>query len=164
MRPDPREFRHTMGRFATGVTLITTRTDEGVHAMTANGFLSVSLEPAVVLVSLGTHTRMADLLRRTGRYGVNVLAEDHEAHSRRFAGQDTLGSPAEFADAGGIPLLSGALAHVGCRVTAHEHVGDHVLFFGRVCHLDHREGEPLVFYTGRYRVLHAQSDQHSFTH
>lgn len=161
---DARLFRRTMGHFASGVTVVATHGAEGVHAMTANGFLSVSLDPPLVLVSLGRHTRMAATLDGSGHYGVSVLAEHQEAYSRLFAGQPTVDVRPEFTETDGIPLLDGALAHVGCRIAERVEAGDHVLYLGRVEYLDSGEGDPLVFYTGGYRVLHATANDEIFTH
>lgn len=161
---DAREFRQTMGRFASGVTVVTTHGDEGVHAMTANGFLSVSLDPPLVLVSLGRNTRMSALLDDTGHYGVSVLAEHQEVYSRYFAGQPTSKVRPEFGSVHGIPLLNGALARIGCRVTERVEAGDHLLYVGRVEFLDHTEGDPLVFYAGDYRVLYATASEEIFTY
>ena len=81
-----RELRQVMGRFATGVTVVTTTQRDTIHGMTANAFLSVSLRPPLVLVSLG-RCRMSEMLPRTGRYGVSVLASDQEHFAAHFAGQ-----------------------------------------------------------------------------
>ena len=84
-----RELRQVMGRFATGVTVVTTTHRDTIHGMTANAFLSVSLRPPLVLVSLG-RCRMSEMLPRTGRYGVSVLASDQEHFAAHFAGQRDL--------------------------------------------------------------------------
>lgn len=147
-----RELRQVMGRFATGVTVVTTAHRDAVHGMTANAFLSVSLRPPLVLVSLG-RCRMSQMLPRTGRYGVSVLAADQEHLAAHFAGQRVSPVPPAFTWEREFPLLDGALAHVGCRVVDVHTAGDHVLWIGEVEHLGHREGEPLLFYTGRFGTL-----------
>jgi flavin reductase (DIM6/NTAB) family NADH-FMN oxidoreductase RutF len=151
---DPTHFRRTMGRFTSGVTVITTVDGEHVHGMTANGFLSVSLDPPLVLVSLGHRSRMAGLLRRTGRYAVSVLADDQQDHSRHFAGQPVHGLRPEFHHHDGFAFLEGALSHIGCDVVEMHPAGDHLLFLGRVVQLSYSDAEPLVFFTGSYRALH----------
>jgi flavin reductase (DIM6/NTAB) family NADH-FMN oxidoreductase RutF len=155
-----RELRNVMGRFATGVTVVTTTHRDAIHGMTANAFLSVSLRPPLVLVSLG-RCRMSEMLPRTGRYGVSVLAADQEHFAAHFAGQrESLQAP-EFVWHQDLPLLDGALAHVGCRVVDVHTAGDHVLWIGAVEHLSHRDGEPLLFYTGRFGTLRETSDRAS---
>lgn len=147
-----RALRQAMGRFATGVTVVTTVHRETIHGMTANAFLSVSLRPPLVLVSLG-RCRMSEMLPRTGRYGISVLAHDQEHFAAHFAAQRP--SPVEptFVWHKGLPLLDDALAHLVCRVVDVHTAGDHVLWIGEVEHLDHRDGQPLLFYTGRFGTL-----------
>ena len=153
-----RELRQVMGRFATGVTVVTTTQRDTIHGMTANAFLSVSLRPPLVLVSLG-RCRMSEMLPRTGRYGVSVLASDQEHFAAHFAGQRVSPIAPEFVWHKDLPLLDGALAHVGCRVVDVHTAGDHVLWIGEVEHLHHRDGEPLLFYTGRFGTLREVSDR-----
>jgi flavin reductase (DIM6/NTAB) family NADH-FMN oxidoreductase RutF len=153
-----RELRQVMGRFATGVTVVTTTHRDTIHGMTANAFLSVSLHPPLVLVSLG-RCRMSEMLPRTGRYGVSVLASDQEHFAAHFAGQRISPIDPEFVWHNDLPLLEGALAHVGCRVVDVHSAGDHVLWIGEVEHLSHRDGEPLLFYTGRFGTLREVSDR-----
>jgi flavin reductase (DIM6/NTAB) family NADH-FMN oxidoreductase RutF len=153
-----RELRNVMGRFATGVTVVTTTHRDTIHGMTANAFLSVSLRPPLVLVSLG-RCRMSEMLPRTGRYGVSVLASDQEHFAAHFAGQRASAVDPAFVWRNDLPLLDGALAHVGCRVVDVHPAGDHVLWIGEVEHLYHREGEPLLFYTGRFGTLRETEDR-----
>jgi flavin reductase (DIM6/NTAB) family NADH-FMN oxidoreductase RutF len=153
-----REFRQVMGRFATGVTVVTTVERNTVHGMTANGFLSVSLRPPLVLVSLG-RCRMNEMLPRTGRYGVSVLAHDQQHFAAHFAAQKP--SPVEptFTWQNGLPLLEGAVAHLVCRVADVHRAGDHVLWIGEAEYIDHRDDEPLLFYTGRFGTMQEIADR-----
>ncbi len=147
-----RNLRKVMGRFATGVTVVTTMHRDTIHGMTANAFLSVSLRPPLVLVSLG-RCRMSEMLPLTQRYGVSVLAHDQEHFAAHFAAQRTSPVMPEFVWHEGLPLLEGALAHLACRVVDIHPAGDHVLWIGEVEHLRHNEGEPLLFYTGRFGTV-----------
>ena len=155
-----REFRQVMGRFATGVTVVTTVERDVVHGMTANGFLSVSLRPPLVLVSLG-RCRMNEMLPRSGRYGISVLSHEQQHFAAHFAAQRA--SPVEptFTWQRGLPLLEGALAHLVCRVVDVHRAGDHVLWIGEVEYLDHRDDEPLLFYTGRFGTMREITDRTS---
>src|ERR1700722_9449643 len=103
---DQRRFRDALGTFATGVTIVSTRLDDLVHGMTANGFMSVSLDPALVVVSIASASRMHDILMRTRRYGVSVLARDQEAVSRHFAGRPER-EEIVLTEAQGAPLVDG---------------------------------------------------------
>ncbi len=153
-----RELRHVMGRFATGVTVVTTIDRDTIHGMTANAFLSVSLRPPLVLVSLG-RCRMNEMLPRTGRYGVSVLAHDQADFAAHFAAQRQAPEEPKFDWHEGLPLLSGALAHLACRVVDVHPAGDHVLWIGEVEHLEHKDGQPLLFYTGRFGTLREARDR-----
>ena len=149
---DQRRFRDALGTFATGVTIVSTRVDDLVHGMTANGFMSVSLDPALVVVSIATNARMHDILLRAGRYGVSVLSREQEPVSRHFAGRPQAGE-IELVESAGMPLVDGALTHVVADVVDAHPAGDHTLFIGEVLHFQHREGEPLIFHSGTYRRL-----------
>jgi len=153
-----RELRQVMGRFATGVTVVSTLEGEVVHGMTANAFLSVSLRPPLVLVSLG-RCRMNEMLPRTGRYGVSVLCHDQEHLAQHFAGRQAAPAPPAFVWQRGMPVLEDALAHLVCRVVDCHRAGDHMLWIGEVEHLHHADAEPLLFYAGRFGTLHEVSDR-----
>jgi flavin reductase (DIM6/NTAB) family NADH-FMN oxidoreductase RutF len=148
---DQRRFRDALGTFATGVTIVSTRHEDLVHGMTANGFMSVSLEPALVVVSIASGARMHDILLRAGRYGVSVLSREQEAVSRHFAGRPQ--GEVRLVEAGGVPLVEGALTHVVASVVDAHPAGDHTLFIGEVLEFQHRPGEPLIFHSGTYRRL-----------
>jgi flavin reductase (DIM6/NTAB) family NADH-FMN oxidoreductase RutF len=155
-----REFRQVMGRFATGVTVVTTVEKDVIHGMTANGFLSVSLRPPLVLVSLG-RCRMNEMLPRSGRYGVSMLAHDQQHFAAHFAAQKASAVEPTFVWQEGFPLLDGALAHLGCRVVDVHRAGDHVLWIGEVEYIGHRDDEPLLFYTGRFGTMREIADRPS---
>jgi flavin reductase (DIM6/NTAB) family NADH-FMN oxidoreductase RutF len=120
--------------------------------MTANAFLSVSLRPPLVLVSLG-RCRMGEMLPRTRRYGVSILAHDQEHFAAHFAAQRAASIEPTFTWYQGLPLLDGAIAYLVCRVVDVHAAGDHELWIGEVEHVDQREGEPLLFYTGRFGTV-----------
>ena len=153
---DPRiALRRTLGMFATGVTIITTRVGEQVHGMTANAFMSISLEPPLVLISVDRRTKMCGLLHEGRLYGVSVLAAGQAALSDRFAGRVADdGSPdPRFEVIHGTPLVDGALAHFVANVVRSYWGGDHSLFLGRVEYARYTEGAPLLFHGGRYERL-----------
>jgi flavin reductase (DIM6/NTAB) family NADH-FMN oxidoreductase RutF len=148
----PMRLRKAMGRFATGVTVVTTAQRDTVHGMTANGVMSVSLDPPLVVVSLGD-CKMDDLLPRTRRYGISVLGAEQEALARHFAGRPVEEVAPRFTWWRELPFVEGALAHVGCRVEAIHEAGDHRLWIGRVEYMEYRDGEPLIFYAGKFDRL-----------
>lgn len=158
---DPLEFRKALGRFASGVTVVTTVREEGaheesMHGMTANAFVSVSLDPPLVLVSVDNRSRMRELLTESGRYGVNILSREQEAFSQHFAGRPKEGLEIPLIRKEGMPLLEGAIAHLVCKVVDTHLAGDHTLFIGEVEHLEYADGAPLLFYSGDYGCLEVQ--------
>lgn len=149
------QFRNALGRFASGVTVVTARYEEQTHGMTANAFVSVSLDPPLVLVSLDNRSYMHRILPRVGRYGVSVLAENQEALSNHFAGLTVEGLEIRFTMRKDIPLLEGAVAYFVVQVIDAHPAGDHSLYVGRVEHFESRDDKPLLFYAGRYQQLGA---------
>lgn len=143
-------LRSTLGMFATGVTVITTLKGGQVHGMTANAFMSVSLDPALVLVSIDRRTKMCGLLYEGSRYGVSVLCETQSALSDRFAGRVVDSAEPRFDVVRDTPLVDGALAHFVARVERSYWGGDHSLFLGRVEYARQHSGAPLLFHGGHY--------------
>jgi flavin reductase (DIM6/NTAB) family NADH-FMN oxidoreductase RutF len=145
------EFRRTLGMFVTGVTVITTRTAEHVHGMTANAFMSVSLQPPLVLISVDRRARLNALLHEGARYGISVLAAEQELLSDHFAGRarDDVPEP-QFDVVHDTPLVQGAIAHLVARVVRSYWGGDHSLFLGQVEYARYAEGRPLLFHGGKY--------------
>jgi flavin reductase (DIM6/NTAB) family NADH-FMN oxidoreductase RutF len=147
-------FRRTLGMFATGVTVLTARVGEQVHGMTANAFMSVSLQPPLVLISIDRRARMGALLHEGTRFGVSVLEARQTGLSDRFAGRIGNDPPeATFELVHETPLVEGALAHLVARVVRSYWGGDHSLFLGQVEFARYGEGRPLLFHGGRYERL-----------
>ncbi|HUI84665.1 MAG TPA: flavin reductase family protein [Candidatus Binatia bacterium] len=153
----PDEFRAALGRFATGITIITVATPEGgVHGMTANAFCSVSLQPPLVLVCVDHLAETYLHLRECDRFGVSILKQSQEALSEFFA------DPERNPDAAyrlgvryrtmqrGILVLDDALANLDCRIAATHSAGDHSIFVGEVEEIILGEGPPLLYFRGRY--------------
>ena len=147
-------LRRTLGMFATGVTVITTLKGEQVHGMTANAFMSVSLEPPLVLISVARGTKMCHMLHEGMHYGVSVLCATQAELSDRFAGRAANAEP-RFLVVKETPLVDGALAHFVARVEKSYWGGDHSLFLGRVEYARQNPGTPLLFHGGRYEKLGA---------
>lgn len=147
---DAQLFRRTLSRFATGVTVITVVHQGRVHGMTANAFMSVSLKPPLVLISVGRTAHMHTLLEPGSHYGVSVLSDDQEMLSRHFGGRPVNNLEVAFIHEQGVPLLKGAIAHIVARVVDVHDAGDHTLFIGEVQYMKGRHGSPLLFYSGSY--------------
>ena len=146
-----RDFRDALGRFATGVTVVTTATEHGALGITANSFASVSLDPPLVLWSPARASRRFPAFEAAERYAIHVLGADQIGLCRRFSrdGFDFDGLD-WHAGEDGVPLIEGCLARFDCRrVSAHDG-GDHLIVVGRVLQAAHREGAPLLFASGSY--------------
>ena len=155
-------LRRVLGQFATGVTVVTTLKGDQVHGMTANAFMSVSLEPPLVLISVDRRARMSNLLHEGTRFAVNVLEAGQATLSDRFAGRVVEGEvEPRFELIHGTPLVDGALAHLISRVVRSYWGGDHSLFLGQVEYARYGEGEPLLFHGGRYERI--VRDPHVFS-
>lgn len=146
-----REFRHALGRFATGVCVVTTSAPDGPLGITANSFASVSLDPPLVLWSPARCSRRFDAFAETRHFAIHVLGDDQEELGRRFsrAGHDFEGL--DWSEgAGGTPLIEGCLARFECDLAAQHEGGDHMIVVGRVTAAEYRDGAPLLFSSGRY--------------
>ena len=151
-RVDPVAFRQAASRFVTGVAVLTSLDRRGeVCGMTANSFVSVSLSPPTVLVSVKPG-RMHDAISATGRYGVNVLPEDGKGLSRQFAGRPADDAVADYEIVDGVPRLSGCVAFFACELIRAVDVSDHTLFIAEVSNCDYCDNLPLVFFSSRYHL------------
>ncbi len=155
---DALEYRRVVGRFATGVTVVTTVLDGECYALTANSFTSVSLDPFLVLFCPEKLARFHDVVLTSGAFAVSVLAEGQEAVSRRFAARGRPlqgqfdGVPHTRGPVTGAVLVDGALATLECRTVSTTDAGDHTVVIGEVVGLGvpHPTGAPLLYYEGRY--------------
>jgi flavin reductase (DIM6/NTAB) family NADH-FMN oxidoreductase RutF len=150
---DDRLFRNVMGRFATGVTVITTEIEGEVHGMTANAFMSVSLNPKLVVVSIAEKASMLEKIKQSRKYAVNILSAEQQDLSMIFAGQIKERQEVSFDRFAGMPVIKGALAQIICEVVNVHKEGDHLLFIGKVLDLQIEENEPLLYFNGEYRTL-----------
>ena len=147
---DDREFRNAMGKFATGVTVITTEVDGEPHGMTANAFMSVSLHPKLIMISIDNRANMLDKIKEANKFAVNILADQQKDLSMHFAGQTKDEREIDFQYIENIPVLDGTLASIACDVDNSYVVGDHTLFVGKVLDIKQTDGNPLTFFTGKY--------------
>lgn len=149
---DRRELRHCLGRFATGVTVVTCQSGQVKHGVTVNSFTSVSLEPPLVLVSIDRRAKACNLLKDNA-FVVNVLQKKQWNLAMHFAGRpnDSLSIAWEEGMEG--PRLTNCLAYIECRPWRSYDGGDHVLYLGEVTHFKANDGDPLLFYQGKFHHL-----------
>ena len=158
---DVLDYRRVVGRFATGVTVITAMLDDEHHAMTCNSFTSVSLDPVLVLFCAEKVARFHDVVLASRAWAVSVLAQGQEDVSRRFAVRGRpledqfVGLPHTLGPRTGAAVVDGALASLECRTVSTTDAGDHTVVIGEVLGLGvpDPDGDPLLYYEGRYRAF-----------
>jgi flavin reductase (DIM6/NTAB) family NADH-FMN oxidoreductase RutF len=147
-------FKAAMRRFATGVTIVTTRNGDVIHGFTVNAFASVTADPPTVLVCVNKTARAHPIITESGGFCVNILALEQQALAEKFQG----GEPHERFEGvvhrsgpSGSPILDGVLAYVDCSVDEELSSGTHTIFIGRVLEAGERAGAPLGYYDRAYR-------------
>ncbi|XVQ07409.1 flavin reductase family protein [Spirillospora sp. CA-255316] len=152
MAIDTRELRNCLGRFATGVTVVTCEAADGFHGATVNAFSAISLDPPLVLVSLDRRSRACGLLADRS-FAVNVLGEDGEDLALQFAGRPRPDLLVDWEPEGNAPRLAAAQAWFVCSPWQQYDGGDHVLYLGEVKEFGHLPGDPLLFHAGQFRFF-----------
>ncbi len=152
------QFKYVMRQWASGVSVVTMQTEERRHGLTVSGFLSISPEPPLVLISIGQELTSDTLLQSSGAYAVNFLRNDQHELSDRFAGR--LGEIDRFAGltmrtaATGAPILEDCLAWLDCRVVSSQVAGDHTLYIGEVVAAGvNGAAKPLIYWNADYRQI-----------
>ena len=145
----PRDFRDALGRFATGITIVTIATCDGPMGFTANSFASVSLDPPLVLWSPARSSSRFPFYAAARHYAIHVLGAEQEDLSKRFArGGTGFDGLAHEQGVNGVPVIPGALARFDCVQVATHDGGDHLIIVGRVLRAEARDGQPLIFSQG----------------
>ena len=156
MAINEQEFRNALGRFASGVTVVTAKGIDGsIRGITVSAFSSLSLAPPLVLICIDNRSSLQDHLEINSYFAVNILSEEQEFISRRCASKE----PNRFEGLShsiskkGLPLLDDALAHIECRIISTYPGGDHKILIGEVETVKMKEGNPLTYFRGAYRSL-----------
>ena len=157
MTVDPDSFRSVLGRFASGITVVTAIDAEGRDVgMTVSAFSAASLHPPLIQICVGREASMFSALQQAKDFGVSILSSDQESLSRRFAEEDSMH---RFDGLGyvrgdnGVVLLGDALAHIECGMHASYDAGDHMIFLGTVERATTGDARPLLYYRGGYAQL-----------
>lgn len=156
MAIDPQELRRVMGHFVTGVTIVTTMDKAGTpYGLTANAFTSLSLNPPLVLVCIDKAVQCYSCFEESKVFAVNVLGEDQEELSRRFAtrGIEKFSGIKWHKGESGAALLEGAISHVECQVVHSYDGGDHTIYVGEIVRATGAGDRPLIFFKGQYGRL-----------
>ncbi|PID20264.1 oxidoreductase [Sporosarcina sp. P3] len=149
---DVKEFRNCMGKFATGVTVVTCKTENGSHGLTANSFTSVSLDPPLVLVSVDRKTKAFEHMKNNA-FTVNILNSSQEDVAMHFAGRPKEVAPFNWIEGEHAPRLEESLAYIECKPWQEYDGGDHVLFVGEVQNFVSNEGDALTYFAGKFGKL-----------
>lgn len=152
---DARVFRRVMGKFATGVTVVTFMHEGRFSGMTANAFMSLSVDPPMVLIAVRNQARFAAAIKPGDGFGINFLREEHEALSSHFGGRPVSDTQPGFRTIGEAPVLDEALVQLAVRANSVHEGGDHLIYTADVQALEESDGRPLLFYSGSYKQLHA---------
>ena len=149
------DYRDAISRFLSGVTVITTRHGSEIQGITATAVTSVTLQPPTLLVCLNRQSATCRTLIESGQFAVNVLGANQQDLAQRFATKqpDKFAGVPTTAGVAGAPLITGALAHLECRVSAQNDVGTHRIFFGEVLSVAVAEGRPLGYFRGKFSAL-----------
>ncbi len=150
---DPRDFRTALGTYATGITIITALASDGKpYGLTCNSFASVSLNPPLVLWSLGTFSQAMGTFQNASHFAVNVLGSSQQALASKFSksSEDKFAGVEWTPGLGNAPLLKGSVANFQCRAAGRYYGGDHVIFLGAVEAYAYNRQEPLLFARGGY--------------
>lgn len=152
---EAKRFRRVMGKFATGVTIITYEHEGEPTGMTANAFMSLSMDPPMVLVSIRQQSRFSQSVKPGDSFGIAFLREEDELLSQHFGGRPKPELEIIFSDYYGTPILQEALVQLTVRTNAIHEGGDHLIYTANVESINENDGRPLLFFSGNYKQLHA---------
>ncbi len=158
-RIDPPLFRRTMGAFATGVTVVTVDAGGAIHPMTANAFMSGSLEPPLCVISIAKRAHAHPMIRQSLRFGVSILGADQQDLALFLAGKKSLNVEARFRRIEDTPVLQDCAARIAASVVNECDCGDHTLFLGAVLHLDASDRPPLLYHRSAFGTLAARTGE-----
>lgn len=150
---DERLFRKAMGKFATGITVVSMYEDNEPTGMTVNAFMSISLNPTLIAVSIDKRASMYDKLQEIKQFGVSILRDNQQYLSQYFAKQIELDDPVSFIEQSGIPVLEDALVKLSCEINQQVEAGDHSIFIAKVKDITVSDGEPVIYFGSNYRYL-----------
>lgn len=151
---DDQTFRDAMGKFATGITIVTTNYENEIIGMTVNAFMSISLNPKLIAISIDESASMYDKLQETKQFGISILNEDQADLSMIFARQQEKNQEIPFVNLDHNPVINGSLASISCYVKNMVKAGDHMILIAEVTDLEMSDGHPLLYYDSDYRKLH----------
>lgn len=150
---DDRIFRDAMGRFATGITVVTVDDDGEILGMTVNAFMSVSLHPQLIAISIDERASMYPILQEKEQFGLSILHEHQKDLSMIFARQKEQTEEIPFTTLDNNPVIKGSLATLSCYVKSMVKAGDHMILISEVTDIVIKKGNPLLYYAGEYQTI-----------
>lgn len=150
---DNRLFRDAMGKFATGITIVTIKDENEILGITVNAFMSISLNPKLIAISIDETASIYDRLLEVKSFGVSILKEEQKEVAMIFAKQIKKDREIDYLMSDGIPVIRNSLATVTCNIKDKVKAGDHMIFIAEVIGLTVDEGEPVLYSGGSYRTV-----------
>lgn len=150
---DEKKFRKAMSKFATGITVVTIKDQEEIRGMTVNAFMSISLNPKLIAVSIGDQASLYEKLLEKKQFGVSILSEKQKELSLIFSRQKAKEKPISYETLDGNPVLKDSIASLSCYVKDTKKAGDHMILIAEVTDLTIREGNPLLYFDSEYHYL-----------
>ncbi|WP_226034833.1 flavin reductase family protein [Aquibacillus saliphilus] len=155
---DNRLFRDAMGKFATGITVVTTEYKGEIYGMTVNAFMSISLDPKLIAISIDEKATMYEKLQDTKNFGLSILSDKQKELSMIFARQKETDSEINYTFQDGKPVLKNSLATLSCTVKETTKAGDHLIFIAEVSDVELNSGQPIVYFGGEYQEINKKLD------
>lgn len=147
-------FRDAMGKFATGITVVTSEYDGETIGMTVNAFMSISLEPKLIAISIDEKANMYNKLEQTWKFGVSILSEEQKDLSLIFAKQKEKDREIPIVMQDGVPVIEGSMATLSCDIRQTTKAGDHRIFIAEVTEINIHDGlDPILYYGRKYRTI-----------
>ena|SRR5690625_3679902 len=153
MLMDERLFRDAMGKFTTGITIVTINHNNQYTGMTVNAFMSISLHPKLIAISIDENAGLYNQLKNTKNFGISMLKEEQKDLSMIFARQKEQDREIEFIEQDGVPVIKNSLATLSCEVDQKIKVGDHLIIIAKVTDLHIEDGSPILYFGGKYRTI-----------
>lgn len=150
---EKRLFRDAMGKFATGITVVSTDYQNEIKGITVNSFMSLSLDPTLIAISIDKTASMYQILQEVDTFGISVLSENQKEESMIYANQKEAEKPVKFMDLAGTPVLDNALVQLSCEKESAVEAGDHMIYIAKVNDLKINDGNPLLYFSGSYQQL-----------
>lgn len=151
-----RLFRDTMGKFATGITIVSTEYKGEMVGMTVNAFMSVSLDPKLIAISIDENASMYTKLQESSQFGLSILKEEQKELSMIFSKQMEKDRSIPYIIQDSVPVIDGSIATLTCQVMDTAKAGDHLIFIAEVTNIQANEGDPILFYGGKYRTINPE--------